>query len=439
MRVVQVIPDFGLGGVQKAGCLLGESLARRGHEAWVVGYGPGPRQRSDSDRHLVISRDEVVATLERLRPDIVHLHASNYEKANPTPLLDAAGLKDAVVVVTPVFGRPPKDRSLLPRVKTCCVGLYTFYRLLKWLGWSAAAAVERGVTFAPLTPHDPPESGVSTLDGGDAIRARREEFGVPVDALVLGRIGRATPGKWHPQAGPTVDRLLERFPFAAWLSIGMPNERGADRLAAKWPGRFVNLPETPDYERICRFGAALDLQLFMSFHGECFASSICDLAGLGVPTLALSTPTKDNGQAEQVMDGVTGFLLGKGRDADAHVERLHESPAELEQLKKSTRDYALQNWHTDQVAARVEQAYTNWASDSPGAGPLGESIVAQHAAFAKEYRSRVVGLAADGPVSYAKRYAALMAAESHTLHSVAKRALALVRKPRPKDVTTPAK
>ena len=40
LKIIQVIPDFGLGGVQKAGCVLAETMVRAGHDLLLVGETP---------------------------------------------------------------------------------------------------------------------------------------------------------------------------------------------------------------------------------------------------------------------------------------------------------------------------------------------------------------------------------------------------------------
>ncbi|MCC6730731.1 MAG: hypothetical protein IT208_15465 [Chthonomonadales bacterium] len=47
-RIVQIIPDFELGGIQKAGCVLADAMAARGRAAYVVGAGRASRLRAEA-------------------------------------------------------------------------------------------------------------------------------------------------------------------------------------------------------------------------------------------------------------------------------------------------------------------------------------------------------------------------------------------------------
>lgn len=404
MRIVKVVPDFGLGGIQKAGCVMADGLARLGHEVTVVAEADGPRRRAEDQpglaAHRLAEAGHAAELVADLSPEVVHIHGANYEVPNIAAVLNQPRLAQSTIVVTPVFGRPPEDMGLLNRVKTCCVGLYTFHRLTRWLGMKPQQAVDSGIVYAPMTPFQQPETSVCALDAEAEVLARRQAFGLADARLVIGRIGRSDLSKWDTQLPATIAALLEEFPDLAWLSIGMPDEFGAKRLADSWGDRFVNLPETSDYSLLCRVLSSLDTQLFASRYGECFASSICEPAGLGVPTLALSTPLRDNGQAEQVIDGVTGFLMS-GLDAlPRHIKWMLDNPAKLQALKQSTRGHARTNWSDQVVSERVEQAYQHWRGDGGSPFPLGESIVSEAKAFREQYPHRVCSLASSNALGY---------------------------------------
>src|SRR4051794_25682369 len=123
MRVVHLIPDFGLGGVQKAGCVLGAHMARLGHAATVVAGAAGPRFLSAPPPNLAhrvmaaaAPRDLARALLD-LDPQVIHIHDAAYREPLVSELIALAGddlrASRRAIVSTPVFGRPPLDRDLL--------------------------------------------------------------------------------------------------------------------------------------------------------------------------------------------------------------------------------------------------------------------------------------------------------------------------------------
>jgi hypothetical protein len=214
----------------------------------------------------------------------------------------------------------------------------------------------------------------------------------------VGRIGRASISKWHPRSEEVVDRLLAARPGIRWLSVGMPDSLGVGRLHERWGSRFTNLSETSDPDLLAEVTQSLDLQVFFSRHGECFASSIAEAAGLGVPTIALSTPFNDNGQAEQVTDGVTGYLVAGLDQATDVVGQLHDRPAELQALKTRTAAYAHKRWHYRRVASDLTELYRFWRSNDMQHSPLAyvQTMMTEERDFAQSYKGRLLRLAAKG-------------------------------------------
>jgi len=400
VKVTQIIPDYGLGGIQKAGCVLGKGLAELGCPTIVIGMRGGPRfeiNGAEGAEHIICGDEaNAVARVRVEQPDVIHIHAHSYAEQLIKQLLLAC--PRTVMVTTPVFGRPPANRALLRHTRTCTVGVYTFYRLRRWLRWSATDAVSRGVGYVPLTPYFPlAQSSVRVkVEDLDASRLARRDLDLDADALYVGRIGRATVSKWHPDSEKLVNRVLELRPAIRWISVGMPDQLGGARLSAKWGRRFVNLPETSDPDQLARIMKALDIQLFFSRHGECFASSIAEAAGSGVPTIALSTPFHDNGQAEQVMDGVTGYLVTSIEQAMERVSRLHDHPSALRALQASTAAHALDRWHYRRVASDLLSLYEYWRGNAEPQSPppYVATMLTEDREFASYYNDRVTTLAA---------------------------------------------
>ncbi len=400
MKVVQVIPNFTLGGIQKAGVVLAGELVAMGHEAVVIGLDGGPRYLESTPEgltHLVStakSPADYAREILSLQPDVIHIHDGAYEE----PLIEslaAAGARvdgSPLLVSTPVFGRPPSSRSILKKTRTAVVGSYILYRLRHWLGLSLEEAIDQGVAFTPVVSFQATDPPHSTLDPSEVRSARRAEFGLAGDAFVIGRVGRASPEKWHPANRALIDRFLSTHPNGAWLSVGYPREDDVTALAERWGDRFVNLPQSADYDLLTRAFASMDVQVFMSCAGECFAATICEPAGVGLPTIALANPVKDNGQSEQVVDGETGYLVSSVAGALEQLNQLIEHPDRLQQLKQSTYDYAHARWTPAQIARELVDLYEAWMSPAPAATERMQRLRDEASRFDAGYVPRLMRL-----------------------------------------------
>ncbi|WP_442888523.1 glycosyltransferase family 4 protein [Congregicoccus parvus] len=352
MRITQVIPNFGLGGIQKAGVILARNLAKKGHQVQLIGGGDGPRfvtaQKCDITASVFGDHKGLEALLGDFDPDVVHVHVPHYEHSNVRDVIRC--VKAVPIVVTPVFGRPPRDAALLEQVATCCVGLYTHARLCKWLRLTAAEAVRSGIVFAEMTPFDI-EDRDRYLRSSSHPRSNMEE-------IVFGRIGRQVPAKWHPKMPEIVGQILRDVPKARWLSVGWPHSLRLTEMKARWGGRFSNMDEITDDGRLAALMQEMDVHLFASRYGECFSSSICETASYGIPTIALLRPFNDAGEIEQVIDGVTGSLALSANELVRFARQIAEDPQRLALLRASTRRYADLNWSAANVCEVLAQMYS---------------------------------------------------------------------------------
>lgn len=420
MKIVQVIPDYNLGGIQKAGCVLAARMAQIGHEAVVVGHGTGPRYRSDTPsrlRHVSLPDflpETVLTSIGEVNPDVVHIHTNVYQEPLVRLLHERFAAGGALVISTPVFGRPPVDRAILKQTRTCCVGEYTFYRLCRWLRVTGDWAIGHGISYVPLTPFEPPLNNLSA----DKAATQRLAFGVPPEAFVVGRIGRDTGSKWSASHEGMINDLLTRLPRACWLSVGFPESRGRSRLLERWPGRFIDFPETADYEFLIKALSCMDVCLFFSPHGECFASSICEAICAGVPTIAGCTPVNDNGQTEQVLDGVTGFLVAGPQQALEKLADLEHDPARLSALKVSAKAYGQNRWHVDRVCDDLLSLYKWYLDDRHQNPPYVGLMREEHHAFAHTYKRRILSLMSLGPFDRIRWFFLLNAVETWYLFKV---------------------
>ena len=415
LKIIQVIPDFGLGGIQKAGCVLAETMVRAGHQVLLLGMQAGPRFQPSCSWQRLIAAPELEAlarAVHEFSPDVVHLHAAEYPEALIQHLACGHGEKPPLLVTTPVFGRPPEDRRVLALTRTCCVGVFTFYRLGRWLKQTPAEMVRKRIGYVPLTPFQPPPAEVDR----DAVR---RALTIPPAAFVFGRVGRSLGGKWHSYYPQIINAVLSADPGARWISIGFPDELGLAEMRQRWGGRFCNFSETADYQFLAELLSAMDVQLFWSQNGECFASTICEAAGMGTPTIAGVNPCQDNGQVEQVLDGVTGELVGTAEQAIAALLCFASDQARVQSLRISTRQHAWTRWHVKRVTADLLQLYEYWRSGKDCS--YLEVMLREHEELMKHYRRKVATLKAESGLRHSAWEMALWSAELWPLFAGARR------------------
>jgi len=428
MKIVQVVPDFGLGGIQKGGIVLADEMARLGHDVHVIGLAGGPRlqrHRENGPIHHVMERSdpaELLSLLGKLNPSVIHLHRHSFpERA----IVQIAEVSDALLVTTPVFGRPPEDHALLGITRVCHVGIYAFRRFNRWMRFTTEEAIAAGVGYVPITPFQPSDAGEAAPMQQNRILIR-QSLGIPRDAFVCGRIGRQHISKWDTTNAELIDQLLQRVPRACWISVGLPAEFHPKDLKTRWGNRFMHFDETSDFEFLEHVLSSLDVQLMFGC-GECFASTICEAAGAGVPSIALATPLKDNGQAEQAIDGVTGFVVGNIEQAITHVQALEQNHTALQELKRSTGQHAHTHWTAASAAENLLALYEFWNSGQQVSSEYLRTMHRQAEQFSAAYPTRMLYLMSRPGLSRIMWRARLAAVECWPLFQAARLVKRLAR------------
>lgn len=364
MRILQIIPDYGLGGIQKSGCVLALGLKELGNEVMIIGLKRGPRLNLVSEflRAEVLNtsnRWELKMQLMSFQPELIHIHSATYED-KLIRWLTRNGFKQRIFS-TPVFGRPPKNIDLLQETASIFVGLFTLRRAMKWMGLTYKQLPYLGMGYACMTPFFREKKYVP-LESHNAILRRISTLKEKGYSLI-GRIGRNSVGKWSRKSSRTIDAILTQNNSTAWLSVGMPEELGVSVLSEKWGERFLNINETSDQNFLQFIYEQLDLMVFSSRHGECFSSTICEAMSLGVPVVARANFFKDNGQLEQILGGVTGRIAKSESDISNIIYEIMLNRDSLHKLSLRCRQYARENWDYRVVSGRLLTAYAGWLED----------------------------------------------------------------------------
>jgi 1,2-diacylglycerol 3-alpha-glucosyltransferase len=146
---------------------------------------------------------------------------------------------------------------------------------------------------------------IEAVDLGDGARLRRE-LGIPLDAHVVGHLGRLAPEKNLGFLAVAVTRFLVRHPHAYFLIVGRgPSEVEIESIseAAGVRDRLVLAGELSG-RRVYDAYDAMDLFVFAS-HTETQGMVLAEAMAAGKAVIALNAP----GAREVISDGVNGRLL----------------------------------------------------------------------------------------------------------------------------------
>jgi glycosyltransferase involved in cell wall biosynthesis len=239
--------------------------------------------------------------LRAIRPDLVHTHL---------PYADLFGSLGARIARVPkVLSSRHHDYSMSPAE----VGRYRrYYRFVNPLQDRVIAISHRIAHLCRVEERRDPAS-VDTVwygcedqivDRAGARVALREELGLPLDAPVVGTVGRLIALKGQEFALQAFADIAARVPSAVWLLVGTgPDREPLERLAQSLGvgGRVRFLGHREDVPRIM---AALDV-LVHPTTAEGFGLVLLEAMVQGTPIVA----TRVGSLPEIIVDGGTGLLV----------------------------------------------------------------------------------------------------------------------------------
>jgi len=171
----------------------------------------------------------------------------------------------------------------------------------------------------------------------------RASFGLPVDATIVGTVGRLDAAKGHDVLLRAVAKMAPRRCHTLLVIAGTGPEEMRLRRLANDLGISSSVRFLGFIPNVASVLACLDVYA-QSSRCEAFPFSVVEASGFGLPVVA----TGVGGVAEAIVDGVTGFVT-PALDADLLANRL----AMLHQQPTLRREFG------DAGKARVRQKFTS--------------------------------------------------------------------------------
>ena len=183
----------------------------------------------------------------------------------------------------------------------------------------------------------------------------RTELGLE-GSIVVGHVGRLVPEKGVPLLLEALTKL-ESQPWKLLLVGSGPLENEIrERWMPKFPGRIVLVPAVA-YDRVVRYLRCLDIFVLASYATptwmEQFGLGLAQAMLLGIPSIGSTS-----GAIPEVL-GLAGLTFEEKNVADLTnaLEKLLSSQETRQELGVRARQFALQNYTTESVAARYLEVF----------------------------------------------------------------------------------
>jgi glycosyltransferase involved in cell wall biosynthesis len=341
VRVLHVVNSLGLGGTEKAMQLMVSHLDRSRFSPFVFSLADGERRALLKEAGVpVVLGGDLLGVLERLKPDIVHVHRAGW--AEPGLLGTIKRFRPKVVVETNVFGRLD-DSSL---ANTIDMHLFVSRFCLDRFASHHGSKVDLSRYRVLYNPVDTDIFGRLAAPG---------DFNTPT----AGRLSRPDPGKWSSLAFETLPILKALEPGFRLLVIGATPQFEEFVRERGLRDNVHYLAQVGRDDELAAFFRSVSLLAHANDTGESFGMAIAEAMASGLPVVTHpSEGNRDNAQLELVEHGVTGLVAKTAEEYAGAMVWLWRNPDEARRMGLVGRDKASKLYRAQEIARQLGGIYT---------------------------------------------------------------------------------
>jgi glycosyltransferase involved in cell wall biosynthesis len=355
MKILTVVFDLGKGGTQRAAQNFAEAYRAEGHDSRVLATRGGGVRASELAACGVPCwtawSPTVARNLVDWQPDLIHVHSHGVHEATFRDVV--ANCPGARVVETNVFSRPSPWVDLVD----------VSFQLSSWCEWLYQRRTRNRYPSAILP--NPVNTAAFERQSQSAVETFRLEHGIPLGAILLGRVGQSHESKWSSLLIETFDRVRAGGFDAYLLLVNPPEAIVACAAASRHAGRITVIDQIiGDIEMSVAY-SAMDLFVHVADGGESFGLVLAEAMLCETPAVTLSTPWKDNSQGEVVGHNVGGIVATTRAGFIQAVIDLCGDPLRRATLGKQGRSRVLNRYDSRAVAKAAVSCDVSKSTWSP--------------------------------------------------------------------------
>ena len=193
------------------------------------------------------------------------------------------------------------------------------------------------------------------------IKQQRAQLGIPADAWVVGRFGRADADKWDDLIIRTLPYLVTRIPSIFVLLQATPRVYH-HHLLTRFSRYVVSLPETKREQELAHHIQLCDVLVRTSKIGESFGCAIAEGMYYGKPIIVSSTdfrvPTpfeRDNAQLELIAHNVNGYVCQDSEEAARKIILLYANKTAYRRMARANAAKVRKLFNTHKLTTQLEK------------------------------------------------------------------------------------
>jgi lipopolysaccharide heptosyltransferase II len=360
MKILQILPELNVGGVETGTLDLAKYLVRLGHKAVVVSAGGdlvGELEASGAKHYTLPVNKKSLISIFKLIPELAKI-IKNEE-------IDIVHARSRVPAWIAFFA----CRRTRAVFITTCHGYYKKHYFSSVMGWAKRVIVLSNVIARHMIedfglPHDriklvPRSVDLERFKFLDPKQKRKDDFNVAI-------IGRITPLKGHLYFIKAMARVLRSVPrLKIWIVGDAPASKEAYKEEVQVLVRRLGLWHCTEFlgtqRDIPGILAHLDLVVLATTTHEAFGRVIIEAMASGVPVVA----TKVGGVVDIIQDGKNGLLVPPADPksmADA-VMRIFKDPQLARELAENAYAQVKEKYNLELMVKNTLDVYRDALSN----------------------------------------------------------------------------
>lgn len=337
MKILEVVNSLGLGGTERTAVNFSIGLTNKGCEVIVFTLNEGIRKKELDNLHI-----PVIIGLENLKelsiqwiPDVIHIHNHGI---NPYIQRIICNMyPNAYICEQNVFGVPSNYSKL-----DCS------FQLSKWSKWNyinRRTTVDCRISILP-NPINSDSFYPANLYERNAFR---NKYNIPLDAIVLLRIGQPIVAKWNIKIIDVFIDLKKKYNNLFLLCIGAPHNiiDYSRKKNIHSNLLFIDKITSDEDLRVCY--SSCDIFLHMSRIGESFGIVLLEAMLCGLPVVTINTPYCDNAQSEVVGHMIGGIVANRYNGILCAVSKLIEDKQLYAEIVVKGKNFAIKRYELEYV------------------------------------------------------------------------------------------
>ncbi len=337
MKILEVVNSLGLGGTERTAVNFSIGLTNKGCEVSVFALNGGVRQKELEEYHIsvILGLEELKQKSVQWIPDVIHIHNHGIDSCIQRIICDL--YPNSYICEQNVFGVPSNYSKL-----DCS------FQLSQWSKWNFInRKIKIGYEIETLpNPINSENFYPANLHERNDFR---NKYNIPLDSIVLLRIGQPIIAKWNIKIIDVFVDLIKKYNNLFLLCVGAPQNiiDYSEKKKVLSNILFIDKITRDEDLRVCY--SSCDIFLHMARIGESFGIVLLEAMLCGTPVVTINTPYCDNAQSEVVGHMVGGIVANRYNGILYAISKLIEDKQLYEEIVTKGRLSAIQRYELEYV------------------------------------------------------------------------------------------